>query len=85
MTACRRSFGNLLSTARRVKVKTVMHLPADMGYVAEDAPIEEAACRLMAGPHPHLFVRSGDQITGILRLSDLFLRLCEEIKKSGPD
>ena len=85
MTACRRSFGNLLSTARRVKVKAVMHLPSDMEYVAEDAPIEEAACRLTAGPHLHLFVRSGEEITGILRMSDLFLRLCEEMKKPGLD
>lgn len=85
MTACRRSFDNLLSTARQVKVKAVMHHPSDMEYVGEDALIEEAVCRLLAGPHLHLFVRSGEEITGILRMSDLFLRLCEEIKKSGLD
>lgn len=85
MTACRRSFGNPLSTARQVKVKAIMHRPSAMEFVAEDAPMEEAVCRLMAGPHLHLFVRSGEEITGILRMSDLFLRLCEEIKKSGLD
>jgi len=75
----RKGFAGLLSTDSQLKVKAVAHFPTENEYLQEDAPLKEAACRLIAGPYLNLFVRSGNEITGILRMSDLFQRLCEDI------
>ena len=83
VSACRQAFADLFSTARDLPVMAIAHLPAEVELVDEDAPLEEAACRLLSGPYPNLFVRSGKEITGILRMSDLFQRLCGDIRKTG--
>jgi hypothetical protein len=75
----RKGVTGLFSTDSHLKVKVVTHFPTENEYLEEDAPVKEAACRLIAGPYLHLFVRSGNEITGILRMSDLFQRLCEDI------
>ncbi len=76
----RKGIADLLSPDRHRKVKTITHFPTENEYMEEDASLEEAASRLIAGPYLNLFVRSGDEITGILRMSDLFQRLSEDIK-----
>jgi hypothetical protein len=83
ISACRKAFADLFSTARGLKVEAIAHFPTENEFVEEDALLEEAACRLIAGPYPNLFVRSGNEITGVLRMSDLFQRLCGEIQKAG--
>jgi CBS domain-containing protein len=76
----RKGVTGLFSTDSHLKVKAVTHFPTENEYLEEDAPVKEAACRLIAGPYLNLFVRSGNEITGILRMSDLFQRLCEDLK-----
>jgi CBS domain-containing protein len=83
ISACRDGFAFIVSRARNLKIRAIVHIPSDTEYVQQDAPLEEAACRLLAGPYQNLFVRSGNEVTGILRMSDLFLRLSEDIEKSG--
>ena len=74
---------HLHSTARSVRVKEAMHVYSEMEYVDGDALLEEALARLMAGPYLNLVVRSQKTPLGILRQSDVFERLCRDIKLSG--
>lgn len=83
VNACRTAFGDLFETVRQVRITEVMRVPSPEEFISSDASIEEAACRVIAGPYLHLFVKSDDEIIGILRMSDLFFTLCEEVKKSG--
>jgi CBS domain-containing protein len=90
-SSSREGVADLFSKDRHLKVKAIAHFPTENEYIEEDAPLEEAASRLIAGTYLNLFVKSGNEITGILRMSDLFQRLsedvklCEDLKKTGLD
>ncbi len=68
--------------ARQVRVGEVKHIPGEAEYIDENAPLEEGFYRLLTYPSVHLMVRSEEEVTGILRLSDLFTLLCQEIQKA---
>lgn len=82
--ACKEGFENSYKRAKDLKMKSIVHIPSDVEFIDQDASLEEGACRLMSGPYLHLFVRSGTNVAGILRMSDLFIRLCHGVKMSGP-
>jgi hypothetical protein len=71
-----------LTIARQVRVGDVKHIPGEAEYIDENAPLEEGFYRLLKYPSLHLMVRSGEEVTGILRLSDTFTLLCQEIHKA---
>ena len=71
-----------LTIARQVRVGDVKHIPGEAEYIDENAPLEEGFYRLLKYPSLHLMVRSGEEVTGILRLSDIFTLLCQEIHKA---
>jgi hypothetical protein len=70
------------SIAREVRVGDVKHIPGEAEFIDENAPLEEGFYRLLKYPSLHLMVRSGEGVTGILRLSDIFSLLCQEIQKA---
>ena len=71
-----------LTIARQVRVGDVKHLPGEAEFIDENAPLEEGFYRLLKYPSLHLMVRSEEGVTGILRLSDIFTLLCQEIQKA---
>jgi hypothetical protein len=71
-----------LPIARQVRVGDVKHIPGEAEFIDENAPLEEGFYRLLKYPSLHLMVRSGEEVTGILRLSDIFSELCQEIQKA---
>jgi hypothetical protein len=71
-----------LTIARQVRVGDVKHIPGEAEFIDENAPLEEGFYRLLKYPSLHLMVRSGKEVTGILRLSDIFSLLCQEIQKA---
>jgi len=71
-----------LAIARQVQVGDVKHIPGEAEYIDENAPLEEGFYRLLKYPSLHLMVRSGEGVTGILRMSDIFSLLCQEIQKA---
>jgi hypothetical protein len=74
---------HLYMAAHRVRVKDAMHHYQEAEYIDENAPMEEALSRLLSGPYVNLVLMSGNATIGILRLSDVFSRVCKEIKRSG--
>ncbi len=69
---CRKAMG--------IKVKDIMYTPTAGEYVNEDATLDEAIHQLIMGRHQSLLVLSGKKITGILRLTDVFMEVCNAIE-----
>lgn len=67
-------------SAARQKVKEFMYKPAPGEHVRDDATLEEGVHQLIVGKHQSLLVTKGDEIAGVLRLTDVFMLVCEEIK-----
>jgi Mg2+/Co2+ transporter CorC len=59
------------------KLSGVMYVPAEVEYLDEEDTIEFGVHHYITGVHQPLIVRKGSQVTGILRLGDVFT----EIKK----
>ncbi|MFZ7111010.1 MAG: CBS domain-containing protein [Desulfatiglandales bacterium] len=75
-----RPLQDLCKKAARVKVGDIMYSLSEGEYVEEDASLDEAAHRLIVGKHQSLLVTKEREITGVLRLDDIFHKVCEEIK-----
>ena len=58
--------------ASEIKVKEFMYTPTEGEYVDENASLGEAIHQLVMGHHQSLLVTRGEEIVGILRLSDVF-------------
>jgi predicted transcriptional regulator len=63
--------------AATLKVKDIMHTPTQGEYVAESATLNEAVHQLIMGHHQSLLVTRGDDIVGVLRLTDVFHRISD--------
>jgi hypothetical protein len=68
--------------AAQVRVGDVKHTPGEAEFIEENAPLEEGFYRLLTYPSLHLMVRSQERVNGILRLSDIFSLLCQEIQNN---
>ena len=71
---------DICKTAARLKVKDIMYTPTEGEYVAEEASLNEAVHRLIIGHHQSLLVTKGAEIVGVLRLTDVFSKICDFIK-----
>jgi CBS domain-containing protein len=56
-------------------VKEIMHTPTEGEYIEEDASIH----RLVVGHHHSLLVTQGNDIVGILRLTDVFSLISQKL------
>ncbi len=68
--------------ATRLKVIDFIEAPSEGEYIDENATLGEAVHQLVVYPYHSLLVTSGDEVVGILRLSDVFTKICDEIKTS---
>jgi CBS domain-containing protein len=78
-----KSLSDICSKAAGLKVKDIMYTPTEGEYVEESASLGEAIHQLVMGHHQSLIVTRGEQIVGILRLVDVFKRVCEAMKSCG--
>ena len=74
---------HLYAAAHRVQVKDAMYHYHEAQYIDESASMEEVISRLLSGPYVNLVLMSGTVTIGIVRMSDVFSRVCKEIKRSG--
>ncbi len=63
------------------KVSELMYTPTEGEYVAAGDNLSEAAHQLIMGQHQSLLVISGREIVGILRLTDVFTKICDIMKE----
>jgi predicted transcriptional regulator len=76
----RKPLEGLCRKAAELKVKHIMHAPAEVEFVGEDATLDTAIHLLVMGRHQSLLVTRGEEIVGVLRLSDVFKKICDNIK-----
>ena len=67
--------------AEKQKVIDVMYKLTEGEYVKEDSGVNEAVHQLIIGHHQSLLVSRGEEIVGILRLTDIFMEICAIRKK----
>ena len=70
--------------ATTLKVRDFVEAPSEDEYIDENATLGEAIHQLVVYPYHSLLVTSGDEVVGILRLSDVFTKVCDEIKTCRP-
>lgn len=70
-----RSFGQACQNVLNLKVKDCMRPPRNKECVMESDTLEEAIHKLTAGRLQSLLVTSGDNLVGILRLTDVIHQL----------
>ena len=68
--------------ATKLKVSEFIQAPSEGEYIDENATLGEAIHQLIVYPYHSLLVTSGDEVVGILRLSDVFAKICDEIETS---
>ena len=74
------SFVDVCGKAVSLKVKDIMYKPSEGEYVNEDVSLSECIHRLVMGHHQSLLVTRGEDIVGILRLTDVFNEIVEGMK-----
>jgi CBS domain-containing protein len=69
------------SRAVEIKVSEVMKVPSEDQYIDENATLGEAIHQVLLPKQQSLMVTRGKEVVGVLRLSDIFAQVCEEIKR----
>lgn len=72
-------FETLLEKASKMIVKNFMYIPTKGEYIDEDASLSEGIHALVMGHHHSLLVTKRGKITGILRVTDIFEKICRAI------
>ncbi len=63
---------DICTKAGSFRVKTFMYIPTEGEYIDEGASMDEAIHLLVMGHHHSLLVTRGEEIVGILKLTDVF-------------
>ena len=75
-----RPLNQICGKGANIKVKVFMNTPTEGEYIQEDAPLGEAIHQLVLGHHQSLLVTRNKKIVGILRLTDVFMKIFEEMR-----
>jgi len=71
---------DLYKKATRMKVEDYMQTPSEGEYVDEMTSIDTAMYQIVIGTHLSLIVTRGDEIVGLLRMSDVFAAVFHAMK-----
>jgi len=71
---------DLCAKATKLHVKDFMYKPRKDEHIEENTTLGEAIHQLVMGHHQSLLVTSNEEIVGILRLSDVFMYIFNEIR-----
>lgn len=78
------SIKEICQKALTIKVSECMYSPTSGEYVEETQTLAHALYKFIAGKHQSLLVLKGQEITGILRLTDVFEFISQEIINCKP-
>lgn len=76
----RTALEDLCKKAAEMNVKELMQTLTEGEYIDESATLDQAIHQLVMGNLASLLVTRGEEIVGILRLSDVFNEVCERVK-----
>ena len=72
---------DLCKKAGTLKAENCMNELSENEFIASDATLDMAIHQLVMGNHQSLLVKDGDSITGILRLTDVFVAVFHAMKE----
>jgi CBS domain-containing protein len=72
---------NICTKAADLKVESFMSTLTEGEYVEADASLDMAIHQLVMGHHQSLLVKEGEEVVGILRLTDVFAAIFHMMKK----
>jgi CBS-domain-containing membrane protein len=72
---------DLCSKAAKLKVEDFMQAPSEGEFIDQEASLEIAVLQLVMGQHSSLLVTEGQNIVGILRLTDVFAAIFHVMKE----
>jgi predicted transcriptional regulator len=72
---------DLCRKAAQVKLGSIVSEPLEGEVIDQDSTLNKAVHQMIMGHHQSLLVTSGENITGILRLSDVFEEVGRRIKE----
>jgi CBS domain-containing protein len=78
---CDASLGEMCGKGAQIKIREFMHKPEAGECVEAEAPICEAIHQFIIGQFQSLLVVRDEEIVGILRLTDLFMKVFEIMKQ----
>ncbi len=78
-----RPFRDISRKSAETRVRDFMYTPTEGEFVDENATLDEAIHQLVIGHHHSLLVTRDGDITGIMRMSDVFHKVWEASKKSN--
>jgi CBS domain-containing protein len=81
MAFCDTSLTDMCGKASRIQVRDFMYTPEAGECVEADASLCEAIHMLIMGKHQKLLVLREGDIVGVLRLSDVFMKIFEMMKQ----
>ncbi|MBF0450588.1 MAG: CBS domain-containing protein [Candidatus Magnetomorum sp.] len=70
-------FEKIVAESASKPVKEFMYTPSEGEFVKIDAPLSQAINQIIMGHHQSLLVLQGEEIVGILRLVDIFKKVCD--------
>jgi CBS domain containing-hemolysin-like protein len=70
----------ICSRAFEINVRDFMEVPDSCAYIEEDATLDEAIHQLIVCSYQSLLVTRDQKVVGVLRLSDVFTKICDTIK-----
>lgn len=70
----------LCDRATEYKVTEFMEIPTGGAFIDEMATLDAAIHQMVLEKHHSLIVTRGDEVVGLLRLSDVFTAICDRIK-----
>ena len=71
---------DICQKAGKQNVMDVMYKLTQGEYVKEDSGLNQAVHQLVMGHHQSLLVSRGEEIVGVLRLTDVFMEICKARK-----
>ena len=74
------SVDKLCKKARDINVTKIMYTPSEGEYVGENSSLSEAIHQFVMGHHQSLLVTRGEDIVGVLRLTDVFKEVVHIMK-----
>lgn len=77
-----RSLTDICREPAKIKVEDFMQTPSAGEHINEDASLDNAIYQLSRGPYLSLMVTQGNEIVGILRLSDVFAAIFHAMKEN---
>jgi predicted transcriptional regulator len=72
---------NICEVAMELKVEDFMQAPSEGEIVEENTSLDTAIHQLVMGTHLSLLVTRGEEIVGILRMSDVFAAVFHAMKQ----